>query len=80
MSTEETNPPAVVLSTAQLGAAPLFVVVRDMNYTGEILHGKWDGTRYYVLDDGDCYTPERLSDEYDAEFFDAEPNAVVSGA
>jgi hypothetical protein len=46
-----------------------------MNYTGEILHGKWDGARYYMLDDGDCYTPERLADEYKAEFLDAEPNA-----
>lgn len=74
MTTEETTPPPVVLSTALLGAVPQFVIVRDMNYTGEILFGKWDGT-YYVLDDGDCYTPERLADEYDTTFSDTDPNA-----
>jgi len=47
---------------------PDFVVVRDMNYTGEIMCGKWDGT-HYVLDDGDCYFADRLRDEYDVKFY-----------
>lgn len=80
MNTEQPTPPAVVLSTAQLCAVPPFVVVRDMNYTGEILFGSWDGERYYILDDGDCYTPERLADEYDATFLDTKPNAAADAA
>ena len=52
---------------------PKYVTVRDMNYPGEIMHGEWDGT-HYMLDDGDCYTPERLSDEYNATFSDTNPS------
>jgi len=74
MNTEETNPPAGVLSTSLLGVVPPFVTVRDMNYHGEVIHGRWDGT-YYMLDDGDCYSPSRLADEYDAIFSNTDPNA-----
>ena len=51
-----------VASTAELGAPPRYVVVRDMNYTGEVMAGEWDG-QFYVLADGDCYSGERLRSE-----------------
>ena len=60
----------------EFDAIPKFVVVKDMNYTGEILRGKWDG-KHYVLEDGDCYFPERLSDEYDCIFSDTEFDATT---
>ena len=68
-----TSREAVALN-AELGAPPRYVVVRDMNYTGEVMAGEWDG-QFYVLADGDCYSGERLADEYGAEFSDA-PNVV----
>lgn len=47
---------------------PDFVVVRNMNWTGEILTGIWNG-EYYVLEDGDCYLPKILKEQYDAKFY-----------
>lgn len=55
----------------EFGKIPFFVVVKNMNYAGEVLKGKWDG-KYYVLDDGDCYFPERLFSQYDCTFSDIE--------
>jgi hypothetical protein len=55
-----------------LGTPPKFCTVRDMNWTGEVMHGTFDGT-YYVLDDGDGYLPETLSKHYDATFSDDDP-------
>ena len=65
-----------VASAAELGAPRRYVVVRDMNYTGEVMAGEWD-VQFYVLADGDCYSGERLADEYGAEFSDA-PNAPAN--
>lgn len=60
---------------AKLGI-PKFCTVKNMNWTGEIMHGEFDGT-YYVLDDGDCYKPETLQHYADAichvEFSDSDP-------
>jgi hypothetical protein len=58
-------------SNAGLGL-PRFCTVKDMNWTGEIMHGKFDGT-WYVLDDGDCYLPETLAHLYGAIFSDDDP-------
>lgn len=44
-----------------------FCIVRNLNWTGEVLLGEWDGEKYYVLSDGDCYTPQALS-SYESEF------------
>lgn len=51
---------------------PEVVVVRNMNYTGEVTKGKWDG-EFYVLDDGDCYTADQLTAEYEPEFYYSRP-------
>jgi len=50
---------------------PKFCTVTDMNWTGEIMHGTFDGT-YYVLDDGDMYLPEMLL-HYDVKYMDNDP-------
>lgn len=51
---------------------PRFCTVRDMNYTGEVMHGEFDGT-HYVMEDGDCYLPETLKHHYEPEFSDTAP-------
>jgi hypothetical protein len=59
---------------------PKFCTVLDMNWSGEILHGTFDGI-HYVLDDGDCYLPETLL-HYDAKYLDSDPrmsNAELTG-
>ena len=57
---------------------PKYVVVKNMNWNGELMSGKFNGI-YYVLDDGDCYFPETLQKYYESEFFDEIPNVKVSG-
>jgi hypothetical protein len=39
-----------------------FCIILDLNYTGEISLGQWDGEQFYRLTDGDCYTPEGLAE------------------
>ena len=45
---------------------PKYCTVKDMNYSGEVMRGEFDGT-HYVLDDGDMYLWDTLAD-YGAEF------------
>lgn len=54
------------------GGLRKFCTVKNMNWTGEVMHGEFDGT-YYVLDDGDCYKPEILATRYDAIFLEDDP-------
>lgn len=53
---------------------PKFCTVKNMNWTGEIMHGVYDGT-HYVLEDGDCYIPETLA-HYEVEFLDHDPRVI----
>lgn len=48
---------------------PKFCTVQNMNFTGEVLNGEFDGT-HYILDDGDMYLPETLSQNYTVKFSD----------
>lgn len=48
---------------------PKYVMVKDMDYAGDIKYGKFNGTRY-LMDDGDEYFGETLQSEYDAIFSD----------
>ena len=57
-----------------MDAIPKYVIVKNMNWTGETMSGEFDGT-WYVLDDGDCYLPETLKKHYEAEFFDEKQKA-----
>ncbi len=43
-----------------VGEMKPFCVIRDLNFTGEITLGQWDGEQFYVMTDGDCYTPAGL--------------------
>jgi hypothetical protein len=52
-----------------LESIPDHVVVYNMNYTGEILNGVFNGT-HYVLEDGDMYLPETIYN-YEAYFYDS---------
>jgi hypothetical protein len=49
-----------------------FCTVHGMNYCGEISYGTFDGN-YYVMDDGDCFTKNRLTDYYHVEFMNDDP-------
>lgn len=53
---------------------PDIVLVRNMNYQGEVIFGKLSGDRY-TMDDGDQYTKEQLEQEYEPMFLWSEnPN------
>jgi hypothetical protein len=55
---------------------PKFCTVLNMNWSGEIMHGVFDGT-YYVLEDGDCYLPETLQHyRCDVKFLDVDPRGM----
>jgi hypothetical protein len=60
-----------------------FCTVINMNWTGEIMHGEFDGT-YYVMEDGDCYLPKTIEQIQHDEgaichvvFFDSDPRATT---
>jgi hypothetical protein len=53
---------------------PDIVLVKNMNYQGEVILGKLSGDRY-TMEDGDQYSRERLEQEYEPIFMWSEnPN------
>ncbi len=60
----------------RIAETPKFCAVHGMNYLGEISYGTFDGN-YYVMDDGDCFTKNRLTDYYHVEFMNDDPRKTT---
>ena len=59
-----------------------FCKIKDYCFDGDIIYGElMMGHRptvsYYLLDDGDCYRPEKLIEEFKVDFFDSDPRINI---
>lgn len=59
-----------------------FCRIKNYNFDGNTIHGELmlghsPTVSYYLLEDGDCYRPEKLNENFDVEFFDDDPQTSI---